>query len=65
MLLAELLALGQSPPGSSPTSYQDTKTIEAAARAMGFVPLFQRACEAVEAKATSPAEIRRVLGFGV
>ncbi len=42
----------------------DVPTLEAAARADGFVDRWRQAAEAVEAGWTSPLEARRVLGFG-
>jgi type II secretory ATPase GspE/PulE/Tfp pilus assembly ATPase PilB-like protein len=44
-------------------SHMETSQIEQAAIAGGMVPVWQRACDAVAAGLTSPAEVRRVYGF--
>jgi hypothetical protein len=45
-------------------SRSDARELERLAVEAGMVPQMQRACEAVAAGWTSPAEVRRVLGFG-
>jgi type II secretory ATPase GspE/PulE/Tfp pilus assembly ATPase PilB-like protein len=42
---------------------RDTAEMARAARAAGMTTVFRRACAAVEAGLTDPAEVRRVLGF--
>lgn len=62
-LLAELLPLGDLTMDSTILEKRDAAAIERLAVENGFVPLYQRACSAVEEGLTSPAEVRRVLGF--
>jgi general secretion pathway protein E len=64
-LLAELLALSHPRLGPAILARSDAKELERAAVESGFTPLIHRAAAAVEAGVTSPAEVRRVLGFGI
>ena len=63
-LLVEMLLPARSELGRAILSRSDTPQLEELAVAAGMVSRWQRACQAVEAGLTSPAEIRRVLGFG-
>jgi general secretion pathway protein E len=62
MILAEMIEADDSEIGRAILSRSDVPRIEALAVASGMVSLRERACRAVEDGATSPAEIRRVLG---
>jgi type II secretory ATPase GspE/PulE/Tfp pilus assembly ATPase PilB-like protein len=63
-VLAEMLLAEASELGRAILSRSDKAQLEQLAIQAGMVPLAKRACEAVAAGTTSPAEIRRVLGFG-
>ena len=63
LVLAELLTAEPTDLGRAILSRGDTAYLEQLAVASGMVTRWQRACEAVEAVLTSPAEVRRVLGF--
>jgi type II secretory ATPase GspE/PulE/Tfp pilus assembly ATPase PilB-like protein len=63
MVLAEMLLVDQSQLGQAILSRSDAGTIERLARDGGMTDRWQRACMAIEAGLTSPAEVRRVLGF--
>ncbi len=63
MLLAEILVPGRSEVGRAILDRTDVARVEAAAVAAGMVSRWDRARQAVESGATSPAEVRRVLGF--
>ena len=63
LALAELLLVDQSRLGQAILSRSDAATIEQLAREAGMIDRWQRARTAVEAGLTSPAEVRRVLGF--
>jgi type II secretory ATPase GspE/PulE/Tfp pilus assembly ATPase PilB-like protein len=63
MLLAEMFTAERSELGRAILSRSDAARLEALAIEAGMVTRWQRACQAVEAGATSPAEVRRVLGF--
>jgi type II secretory ATPase GspE/PulE/Tfp pilus assembly ATPase PilB-like protein len=62
-LLAEMLTLDQSPLGAAILRCADVSEIERLAIEHGMVDRWRRALAAVEAGVTSPAEVRRVLGF--
>jgi general secretion pathway protein E len=62
-LLAELLAPAKSDLGRAILSRSDEARLEELAISAGMVSRWQRARDAVAAGRTSPAEIRRVLGF--
>lgn len=63
MVLAEMLTLAKNEAARAILSRTDRPRVHQFAVQSGMVPLFDRACQAVEAGATSPAEVRRVLGF--
>ncbi|MFO0891447.1 MAG: ATPase, T2SS/T4P/T4SS family [Isosphaeraceae bacterium] len=63
MVLAELLLPDRGEIGESVLARADVHRLEALAREAGMVGRWRRACQAVEAGRTSPAEIRRVLGM--
>ncbi|HEY1785424.1 MAG TPA: GspE/PulE family protein [Pirellulales bacterium] len=65
MVLAEILLIEQSDVGRAVLSRSSAGEIEQLARRSGMIDRWQRACTAVEAGLTSPAEIRRVLGLGM
>jgi type II secretory ATPase GspE/PulE/Tfp pilus assembly ATPase PilB-like protein len=62
-VLAEMLSRADGMLAGSVLQRMDTASIEAAALAEGLVTLRHRAIESVAGGTTSPAEIRRVLGF--
>lgn len=62
-VLAELLVPEATELGRAILSRRDVAQLEDLAIAAGMVTRWQRACHAVEAGLTSPAEVRRVLGF--
>ncbi|MDB5351525.1 MAG: type secretory pathway, ATPase PulE/Tfp pilus assembly pathway, ATPase PilB [Planctomycetota bacterium] len=63
MLLAEILIPGNTEVGRVILDRTDVARVEEAAVSAGMVTRWDRARQAVEAGATSPAEVRRVLGF--
>ena len=63
-VLTEMLLPQQSDVGRAILSRSDGHELERLAIEAGMVPQYKRACEAVAAGWTSPAEVRRVLGFG-
>ena len=63
-VLTEMLLPEPGELGRAILSQSDARTLESLAVEAGMVPQMQRACEAVAAGWTSPAEARRVLGFG-
>ena len=63
LILAELLLATPTELGRAILSRNDAPQLEQLAAQSGMVTLGQRACAAVEAGWTSPAEVRRVLGF--
>jgi type II secretory ATPase GspE/PulE/Tfp pilus assembly ATPase PilB-like protein len=63
MLLVEMLTPGRTALGRAILSRSDAATLERLAGEAGMVTRWQRACAAVQAGMTSPAEVRRVLGF--
>ena len=62
-VLVEMLIPERTSVGRAILSRSDAATIERLALEAGMVSRWQRACEAASAGLTSPAEIRRVLGF--
>ena len=62
-VLAELLTVQRNELGRAILSRSDASSLEELAIASGMVSRWSRAIEAVETGITSPAEIRRVLGF--
>jgi general secretion pathway protein E len=64
MLLAEMFTAERSELGRAILSRSDAARLESLAVEAGMVTRWQRACQAVEAGLTSPAEVRRVMGFG-
>jgi general secretion pathway protein E len=63
MVLAEMLVVQNNDLARMMLSRIDRARLQELAVESGMVPLMERACEAVEAGLTSPAEVRRVLGF--
>ncbi|HVX59109.1 MAG TPA: GspE/PulE family protein [Pirellulales bacterium] len=63
VLLAEMLKAENSDLGRAILSRSDAAQLERLAVGAGMVTRWQRAVQAVEAGLTSPAEVRRVLGF--
>lgn len=63
MVLAEMLVPNLEELGRAILSRRDAAEIEQLAVQSGHITLWRRACDAVEAGLTSPAEVRRVLGF--
>jgi type II secretory ATPase GspE/PulE/Tfp pilus assembly ATPase PilB-like protein len=63
-VLTEMLLPSHSDLGRAILSCSDARELERLAVEAGMVTQGQRACEAVAAGWTSPAEVRRVLGFG-
>jgi type II secretory ATPase GspE/PulE/Tfp pilus assembly ATPase PilB-like protein len=63
MILAELLEPEKAGLGPSILARADIRTLEAEAIRGGMIGRWRRACEAIERGWTSPAEVRRVLGF--
>jgi general secretion pathway protein E len=63
LVLAELLEPDQGALGRAILSRTDVAQLEALAAGAGMISRWARACDAVEAGLTSPAEVRRVLGF--
>ena len=62
-VLAEMLTLDQPPLGAAILRRADVTEIERLAIEHGMVDRWRRALAAVEVGVTSPAEVRRVLGF--
>jgi general secretion pathway protein E len=65
LVLAELLPPLEGDLATAVLARRDSQSLLATAISSGLIPLFTRACQAVEAGWTDPAEIRRVLGFEV
>jgi len=63
-VIAELLLAQPGSVGRAILSRSDAPRLQELAMQSGMVPLFQRANDAVRDGITSPAEIRRVFGFG-
>ncbi len=63
-VLAELLPLDDSQLAQAVLERSDVATLERLALRAGMVDRWARAASAVDAGLTSPAEVRRVLGFG-
>ena len=64
LAIVEMIVVEPTRLGRAILSRSDTPTLERLAVEQGMVSRWRRACEAVEAGLTSPAEVRRVLGFG-
>lgn len=62
-LLCEMLLPQGTELGRAILSRSDASRLQELAAASGMTTQFARACQAVEAGQTSPAEVRRVLGF--
>ncbi len=62
-VIAELLVTERSDLGRAILSRSDAGRLEALAEEAGMVTRWQRACRLIEEGITSPAEVRRVLGF--
>jgi len=62
-LLAEMFAMDQNSLGQAVLARADVATLEQLARDAGMVDRWSRAVLAIEQGITSPAEVRRVLGF--
>ncbi len=62
-LVAELIVPGDSKLGPGILAREDSDQLEQRAKECGLVDRWQRACALVENGVTSPAEIRRVLGW--
>jgi type II secretory ATPase GspE/PulE/Tfp pilus assembly ATPase PilB-like protein len=62
-LLVEMLTLSRSELARAILSRSESSVIEKLAVESGMVGRWQRACQAVNEGLTSPAEVRRVLGF--
>jgi general secretion pathway protein E len=65
LVLAELLPPLEGDLATAVLARRDSQALFATAVHAGMIPLFTRACQALEAGQTDPAEIRRVLGFEV
>ena len=63
IILAEMLSRAAGTLARTVLQRMDTQSIQAAAREAGLTTLMQRAIAAVASGVTSPAEVRRVLGF--
>lgn len=63
IVLAEMLTLQHNALAGAILARDHLPRLEQLAIESGMTPLIRRACEAVEAGLTSPAEVRRVLGF--
>jgi general secretion pathway protein E len=63
-LIAELVVLMRTEVGRAVLSRADAAELEKLGLKAGMVSRWTRACEEIEAGRTSPAEVRRVLGFG-
>ncbi len=63
LVLAELLPPLEGDLATAVLARRDSQALFATAVSAGLIPLYSRACQAVEAGQTAPAEIRRVLGF--
>lgn len=64
LVLAELLLPESDEFGRAILSSADVRMLERIAVEAGMVHRWERACAAVEAGATSPAEVRRIFGVG-
>jgi len=62
-ILAELLLAQPTELGRAILSRSDAPQLERLAEQSGMVTVHQRACQAIDRGVTSPAEVRRVLGF--
>jgi type II secretory ATPase GspE/PulE/Tfp pilus assembly ATPase PilB-like protein len=64
IVLAEMLLVQNNQLARAILSRTDRARLQELAVESGMVPLVKRACEAIENGLTTPAEVRRVLGFG-
>ncbi len=64
IVLAEMLLVQNNQLAREILSRTDRARLQELAIESGMVPLVKRACEAIEHGLTTPAEVRRVLGFG-
>lgn len=64
IVLAEMLLVQNNEFAGAILSRTDRVRLQELAIESGMVPLLKRACEAIESGLTTPAEVRRVLGFG-
>ncbi|HWB07681.1 MAG TPA: GspE/PulE family protein [Pirellulales bacterium] len=64
IVLAEMLLVQKNEFARAILSRSDRARLQQLAVESGMVPLVKRACEAIESGFTTPAEVRRVLGFG-
>ena len=62
-LLVEMLSVSPSELSAAILARSGTAAIERLASKSGMTSRWQRACQAIDAGWTSPAEVRRVLGF--
>jgi type II secretory ATPase GspE/PulE/Tfp pilus assembly ATPase PilB-like protein len=62
-MLAELLRAQPTELGRAILSRSDAHQLQQLAEQSGMVPIFQRACQAVDQGLTDPVEVRRVFGF--
>ena len=62
-VLAEMLSMDERTLAQAIVSGTDVATLEHLALRSGMIDRWQRAIHAIEAGITSPAEVRRVLGF--
>ena len=65
LVLAELLPPLEGELATAVLARRDSQSLYSAAVSAGLIPLFTRACQALEAGQTDPTEIRRVLGFEI
>ncbi len=63
LVLAEILPPLEGDLAAAVLARRDSQALFSTAVSAGLIPLLTRACQAVEAGQTDPAEIRRVLGF--
>ncbi|MGH7140365.1 MAG: GspE/PulE family protein, partial [Pirellulales bacterium] len=63
MVLAEMLPVQHNDLARAILSRADRARLQEFAVESGMVPLIDRACQAIDAGLTTPAEVRRVLGF--
>jgi general secretion pathway protein E len=63
LALAEMLPPLAGDLAAAVKSHRDSADLSRIALASGMTPVFARACAAIEAGQTDPAEVRRVLGF--
>ena len=63
-MLAELLSIEKNDLGRAILSRSDSGSLEELAVSSGMISRWDRAIAALDSGTTSPAEIRRALGFG-